>query len=185
MTPTFFSNQAEFRAWLATYHAKETEFLVGFYKVGSGKPSMTWSQSVDEALCFGWIDGIRRSIDTESYSVRFTPRKTKSIWSAVNIRKIEDLTRQKLIHPAGLAAFEKREESKSKIYAYEQQRVSLSDTFESAFKANEKAWTFFWKQAPSYQKQAIHWVMTGKQSVTQKSRLDKLIAESESGRKIR
>ncbi|CAN5370807.1 YdeI/OmpD-associated family protein [soil metagenome] len=174
----FFASQTDFRTWLAANHDKETELLVGFYKVGSGKPSMTWSQSVDEALCFGWIDGVRRSVDADSYCIRFTPRKSKSIWSAVNIQKIEDLTRQGFMHPAGLAAFEKRKESNSKIYAYEQEAVSLTDEFETEFKANEKAWGFFRKQAPSYQKLAVHWVMTGKQAATQKSRLAKLISAS-------
>ena len=184
MKPMFFASQTDFRTWLAANHAKETELLVGFYKVGSGKPSMTWSQSVDEALCFGWIDGVRRSVDADSYCIRFTPRKSKSIWSAVNIQKIEDLIRQGLMHPAGLAAFEKREESKSKIYAYEQEVVSLTDEFETEFKSNEKAWAFFRKQAPSYQKVAVHWIMSGKQSATQKSRLTKLITASEAGVRI-
>ena len=184
MTPMFFASQADFRTWLSANHDKETELLVGFYKVGSGKPSITWSQSVDEALCFGWIDGVRRSVDADSYCIRFTPRKPKSIWSAVNIQKIEDLTRQGFMQPAGLAAFEKRKESNSKIYAYEQEAVSLTDEFESEFKANEKAWTFFRKQAPSYQKLAVHWIMSGKQAITQKSRLAKLISASESGLRI-
>ena len=184
MTPTFFPAQADFRVWLEANHNKETELLVGFYKVDSGKPSLTWSQSVDEALCFGWIDGVRKSIDAESYSIRFTPRKTKSIWSAVNIQKIEDLTRQGLIRPAGLAAFEKREEIRSKIYAYEQKSVNLSDAFETEFKANEKAWAFFSKQAPSYQKQVINWVMTARQPATKRNRFDKLMNNSEAGLRI-
>ncbi|MVM31647.1 bacteriocin-protection protein [Spirosoma sp. HMF4905] len=184
MTPTFFPTPADFRTWLAANHDKETELLVGFYKVGSGRPSMTWSQSVDEALCFGWIDGVRKSIDGDSYCIRFTPRKPKSIWSAVNIAKIEELTTQGQMHPAGVAAFAKREENKSKIYAYEQKDVSLSDEFETLFKANENAWIFFQKQAPWYKKQMINWVMSAKQLATQVSRLDKLIRESTEGRKL-
>ena len=184
MTPTFFPTPADFRAWLAANHDKETALLVGFYKVGSGKPSMTWSQSVDEALCFGWIDGVRKSIDADSYCIRFTPRKSKSIWSAVNMAKIEELTTLNLMHPAGVAAFAKREESKSKIYAYEQKEVSLSDEFEKPFKANEKAWVFFQKQAPWYKKRSINWVMSAKQLATQLSRLDKLISESAEGLKL-
>lgn len=184
MNPIFFSTPADFRKWLAENHDKATEVLVGYYKVGSGKSSMTWSQSVDEALCFGWIDGVRRSIDGDSYCNRFTPRKPKSIWSAVNIQKVEDLTRQGLMHSAGLAAFEKREDSRSKIYAYEQKEVSLSDEFERVFKENEKAWMFFQKQAPSYRKRAMNWVMTGKQMETRVSRLEKLIRISEEGQKI-
>lgn len=175
MEPVFFSTQNEFRQWLEKNHEKQTELLVGFYKVGSGKPSMTWPQSVDEALCFGWIDGIRRSIDGESYSIRFTPRKPQSIWSAVNIKKVEELTAKGLMEPAGIAAFAKREESKSKIYAYENEPVKLSGEFEKEFKAHEKAWTFFEKQANWYKKRELNWVMSAKQEATRRSRLAQLI----------
>ncbi|GAB4056441.1 YdeI/OmpD-associated family protein [Spirosoma litoris] len=185
MTPTFFPTSADFRTWLAENHHQETELLVGFYKVGSRKPSMTWSQSVDEALCFGWIDGVRRSVDADSYCIRFTPRKPKSIWSAVNMAKIEALTQQGLMHPAGVAAFAKREESKSKIYTYEQKNeIILSADFDATFKANEDAWTFFQKQAPWYKKQMINWIMSAKQLATQLSRLDKLIRASAEERKL-
>src|SRR6187401_3158431 len=126
MTPTFFANQSDFRKWLQKNHKKETELVVGFYKVGSGKPSMTWSQSVDEALCFGWIDGVRTSIDKDRYQIRFTPRKPGSNWSAVNLKKIEELTKQGLIQPAGLAVFEKRKAEKSKIYSYEKAEPKFS-----------------------------------------------------------
>lgn len=179
MTPIFFSEQAEFRKWLEKNHDKEDELLVGFYKVGSGKPSMTWSQSVDEALCFGWIDGVRKSIDEDSYCIRFTPRKPKSIWSAVNIKKVDELTKQGLMKPSGLAAFARREESKSAIYAYEQEQVKLSDNFEKQFKANKKAWAFFESQAPWYKKREINKVMSAKQEATRQSRLDQLIDYSE------
>lgn len=184
MTPIFFATQSDFRQWLEENHNQKTELLVGFYKVGSNRPSMTWTQSVDEALCFGWIDGVRRSINGESYCIRFTPRKKRSIWSAVNIRKVEELTKQCLMQPAGLAAFEKREESKSRIYAYEKQPVKLSEEFEQKFKANKKAWSFFQSQAPSYQKIVIHWVMSAKQEATRTSRLEKLIANSEAEQKV-
>jgi len=126
--------------------------LVGLYKVDSGKPSMTWSQSVDEALCFGWIDGVRKSIDKDSYQIRFTRRKSTSIWSAINIKKIEELTKQGLMQPAGLASFEKRTESKSKIYSYEKDKVDLTQDFKKQFKANKKAWDYFLSLAPSYRK---------------------------------
>lgn len=185
MNPIFFPTQAQFRAWLAENHTQETELLVGYYKVGSGKPGMTWSQSVDEALCFGWIDGVRRSIDADSYCIRFTPRKPKSIWSAVNIAKIEVLTHQELMHPAGLAAFEKRQENKSKIYAYEQKNVSLSDEFETVFKADEKAWINFRAMAPSYQKTAINWVVSAKQKETRLKRLQELMGNSALGERIK
>jgi len=184
MIPKFFAEQADFRKWLEENHDKETELLVGFYKVGTNKPSMNWSQSVDEALCFGWIDGVRRSIDAESYSIRFTPRKPNSVWSAVNIAKIEKLTEQNLMKPVGIAAFAKREESRSKIYAYENKQKRFSDEFEKQFKSNVKAWTFFEKQANWYKKKAVNWVMTAKQEITRLSRLEKLVAESEYGRKI-
>lgn len=146
---------------------------------------MTWSQSVDEALCFGWIDGVRRSIDADSYCIRFTPRKPKSIWSAVNIQKIADLTRQGLMHPAGVAAYEKLEENKSKIYAYEQKEVGLSDEFEQLFRANEKAWVAFHALPPSYRKTAINWVMSAKQEETRQKRLQELISDSEQGLRIK
>ena len=113
MAPTFFANQTAFRKWLEKNHKKEKELLVGFYKVDSGKQNMTWTQSVDQALCFGWIDGVRKSIDSDSYQIRFTQRKPTSTWSAVNIQKIAELTKQGLMHPAGVASFENRKENKS------------------------------------------------------------------------
>ena len=184
MTPKFFAKQADFRQWLEANHARETELLVGFYKVGAGKSSLSWSQSVDEALCFGWIDGVRKSIDAESYCIRFTPRKAKSVWSAVNIAKVAELTAQGLMKPAGIAAFAKREESKSKIYAYENELMKFSDEFETVFKSNESAWNFFEKQANWYKKQMINWVMTAKQNSTRQSRLEKLIGESAKQRRL-
>ena len=184
MTPKFFATQSDFRQWLKENYDKETEIIVGFYKVGSGKPSLTWPQSVDEALCFGWIDGVRKSVDEESYCIRFTPRKPKSIWSAVNIKKVEELTKLGLMQPAGIKAFEKREESKSRIYAYEKEPVKLDAEFEKKLKSNQKAWKFFESQAPSYQKTIIHWIMSAKQENTKVSRLEKLIAASEKGRRL-
>ena len=184
MEPTFFSNQSDFRNWLEKNHQSETELLVGFYKVGSSKMSMTWPESVDQALCFGWIDGIRRSIDQESYSIRFTPRKSKSIWSNVNIKKVEELTKQGLMMEAGIACFNKRKESKSGIYAFENS-IGLSEEFEMKFKSHEKAWNFFRSMAPSYQKTAIHIVMSAKQEKTRISRLEALIKDSEEGTKLK
>jgi uncharacterized protein YdeI (YjbR/CyaY-like superfamily) len=185
MAPTFFAKQSDFRKWFEKNHLKEKELLVGFYKTGSGKPSITWPQSVDEALCFGWIDGIRRSIDDESYSIRFTPRKPKSIWSAINIKKVEDLTEKGLMKPAGIAAFEKREEHRSKIYSYEKAKSPLSPEYEKKLKSNKKAWTFFKSLAPSIQNVSIHWIMSAKQEKTKLSRLERLIKDSESGSKIK
>jgi uncharacterized protein YdeI (YjbR/CyaY-like superfamily) len=179
MTPTFFAHQTDFRAWLAKHHKNKTEFVVGFYKLGSGKSSMIWSQSVDEALCYGWIDGVRKAVDKESYQIRFTPRKASSIWSAVNIKKVEDLIQQGLMQPAGLASFEKRTESKSKIYTYETEAMLLSVEFEMQFKANKSAWNYFKTLAPSYKKSSTNWVMSAKQEATQLKRLLALIADSE------
>src|SRR5689334_7004236 len=131
--PIFFAKQSDFRKWLKKNHKKETELVVGFYKVNSGKPNMTWSQSVDEALCFGWIDGVRTSIDKDRYQIRFTPRKATSIWSAINIKKMEALTKQGLMQPAGLASFEKRKEEKSKIYSFEREAITFPKIFEKQF----------------------------------------------------
>lgn len=184
MNAAFFAIQSEFREWLQLNHQSHVELLIGFYKVGSGKPSMTWPQSVDEALCFGWIDGVRRRIDDVSYSVRFTPRKATSIWSSVNVGKVELLTQNGLMRPAGIEAFAKRVESKSGIYAYENEPAQLSTDFEQMFKANKKAWEFFATQAPSYQNTIIHWIIRAKQDITRLSRLEKTIAASEGQKRL-
>lgn len=184
MSPIFFSTQIEFRQWLEINHTTKSELMVGFYKVSSGKPSMTWSQSVDQALCYGWIDGVRRSIDNISYTIRFTPRRIKSIWSAVNIKKVDELIKQNLMQPVGLELFNQKEESRSKIYAYENEALSFSEDFEKQFKENINAWEFFQKQAPSYKKTLISWVMMAKQDITKIKRLEKLIKGSESGQKV-
>lgn len=184
MIPIFFQTQFDFRQWLEENHDQATELLVGFYKISPGKPSMTWSESVDQALCFGWIDGVRRKMEEESYCIRFTPRKAKSNWSAVNIAKVEELTATGLMKPEGLAAFAKREESRSGIYAYENELKKFSDEFEEQFKANETAWNFFDKQANWYKKQMINWVMTAKQETTRQKRLEKLILESENEKRL-
>lgn len=183
--PQFFATQDDFRKWLEEHHDKATELVVGFYKVGTGKPSMTWSQSVDQAICFGWIDGIRKSIDHESYLIRFTPRNPKSIWSAVNIKKVEELTRQGLMTPTGLAAFNKRDEKKSAIYSYERDNYALSEAFEALFKANARAWEYFQSMPASYRRPSILWVMSAKQETTRVKRLNELIRDSEAGRKIK
>ena len=181
MKPTFFAKQSEFRKWLIKNHKTETEFIVGFYKVDSGKASMTWSQSVDEALCFGWIDGVRKSIDKDSYQIRFTQRKSTSIWSAVNIKKIEELTKLGLMQPAGIESFRNLKESKSKIYSYENEGEKFTIDYEKKFKVNKKAWSYFQLLAASYRKASINWVMSAKQEATQLKRLAELITESEAG----
>jgi len=180
MSPKFFTANA-FRKWLEKNHHKETEVVVGFYKVKSGKPSMSWSESVDEALCFGWIDGVRTSIDAESYKIRFTPRKAGSIWSAVNIRKMKELTKAGRMTEAGIAAFEKRKDDKSAIYAHENKEVEFPAEIEKRFKANKKAWQYFQSLAPSYRKPSKNWVLGAKQEATREKRLMKLIADSEAG----
>jgi uncharacterized protein YdeI (YjbR/CyaY-like superfamily) len=184
MTARFFARQSDFRKWLEKNHDKKTELLVGFYKVDSGKPSITWPQSVDEALCFGWIDGVRRSIDKDSYCIRFSPRKRNSIWSAVNLKKIEALKRAGLMKPSGLAVFENRDPSKAGLYTYEKEEVKFSPDYERTFKANQKAWTFFQSRPPSYRRPATNWVMSAKEVSTQLSRLERLIAACEAGRKL-
>ena len=184
MTPKFFPNQEDFRQWLEENHENESELIVGFYNVKSGKQSMTWSEAVDQALCFGWIDGVRRKVDEESYSNRFTPRRANSNWSAVNIKKVEELTAKGLMKPAGIAAFEKRKEEKSAIYAYENELKQFSGEFEKRFRANAKAWNFFEKQANWYKKQMVNWVMTAKQEATRLKRLEKLISESENEKRV-
>jgi uncharacterized protein YdeI (YjbR/CyaY-like superfamily) len=182
---TFFKTPADFREWLAAHHDKKQELWVGYYKKDSGKPSITWPESVDQALCYGWIDGIRKSIDDESYKIRFTPRKATSVWSAVNIKRVGELTEQGLMQPTGLAAFEKRKDDKSSIYAYEQRdKAAFSEDHEKQFRANAKAWDWFKASAPSYQKSAIWWVVSAKQEATRLKRLATLIDDSENERRI-
>jgi uncharacterized protein YdeI (YjbR/CyaY-like superfamily) len=175
MIPTFFPTQEKFREWLEKHHKKETELLVGFYKVNSQKPSMSWSESVDQALCFGWIDGVRKSVDEESYTIRFTPRKKSSIWSAINIKKVETLTKAGLMMEEGRKAFELKSDQRSKIYSHENEAYVLDPELEKLFKDNKVAWDYFEKQAPSYKKVMIHWIMTAKQEKTRLSRLEKAI----------
>ncbi len=187
MKARFFATPAEFRAWLEQNHETAAELLVGFYKKGSGRPSITWPESVDEALCFGWIDGIRRSIDEESYSIRFTPRRARSVWSNVNLKRVAELTRLGHMMPAGLAAFERRNPTRSGIYAYEQVQKkdpTLLPAYEKKLKANAKAWAFFEAQAPYYKRAAARYVMSAMKEETQLKRLARLIEDSAKGRRI-
>jgi uncharacterized protein YdeI (YjbR/CyaY-like superfamily) len=184
MPPLFFQDQKEFRKWLGKNHKTESELLVGYYKVDSGKPSMNWSQSVDEALCFGWIDGIRRSIDKERYCIRFTPRKKTSVWSTINIRKVEELKKKGLMKESGLEAFNNRKITKSGIYSFENRPAKLNESFETMFRADKDAWEFFTKQAPSYQKTTFYWIMSAKQEKTRIARLNKTIAESAKQKRV-
>jgi len=184
MKVKFFKTPADFRKWLAAHHHSETELWVSFYKRDSGKPSITWPQSVDEALCFGWIDGIRKNIDEVSYKIRFTPRKQRSTWSAVNIKRVGELTEQGLMQEAGLKAFAARQENRSGIYSYEQRSPELPAQYAKRLKKNAAAWKFFQTQPPSYRKAVNWWVVSAKQEETRLKRLDKLIDDSAEGRRI-
>jgi uncharacterized protein YdeI (YjbR/CyaY-like superfamily) len=180
--PSFFATPAEFRAWLEA-HGDADELLVGFYKKGSGRPSITWPESVDEALCFGWIDGIRRRIDDESYSIRFTPRRRRSVWSAVNIRRVGELTAEGRMTPAGVAAFEARDEARSAIYSYEQRhQAKLEPEQEARLRADPAVWEWFRSRPPSWQRGAIYWVTSAKKPETRERRLAQLIENAAEGR---
>jgi uncharacterized protein YdeI (YjbR/CyaY-like superfamily) len=183
-SPKFFASQNDFRKWLEKNHATETEILVGFHKVGTGKPSMTWSESVDQALCFGWIDGVRKRIDQEAYTIRFTPRRPNSIWSAINIKKVEDLIDQGLMRDAGMKAFDQRHEKRSAIYSYETEPRRLSDELSQRFRQDEEAWKFFHEQPEGYRRVCVHFVMSAKQEKTRISRLEKLILASKEGKRL-
>jgi len=184
MNPIFFENQLAFRNWLEKNYKTTTEIIVGFYKVNSGKSSMTWSESVDQALCFGWIDSIRRSIDTESYCIRFTPRNPKSIWSDVNIKKVESLLSKGLMLPEGIELFRNRKGNNSSLYSYENKPVELPLEFKTLFESNKTAFEYFCKQSDSYKRTAYFWVLTPKLEKTRKSRLEKLIQNCEQQKRI-
>jgi uncharacterized protein YdeI (YjbR/CyaY-like superfamily) len=185
MKPTFFAGPAEFRAWLEANHDTSSELWVGFHKKASGKPSITWPEAVDQALCFGWIDSVRRSVDDTSYANRFTPRKPRSTWSAVNVERVGELKKLGLMHPAGLAAFERRTRDRSGIYSYEQRHdAKLDEAHERRFRANKRAWSFFQSQAAWYRTAAIWWVVTAKKEETRLRRLARLIENSERGRTV-
>jgi uncharacterized protein YdeI (YjbR/CyaY-like superfamily) len=184
LKPKFFRTPADFRRWLEKNRATSTELWVGFYKKDSGEPSITWPESVDQALCFGWIDGIRKRVDGISYQIRFTPRRRGSIWSAINIKRAKELVRQKQMRPRGLKAFDARTENKSGIYSYEQRSVGLSEPYAQLLKKNKAAWTFFEKQPPSYRKMIGWWIVSAKKEETRMARLAKLIRESVKGKRL-
>jgi uncharacterized protein YdeI (YjbR/CyaY-like superfamily) len=181
-TPHFFRSPREWRAWLEKNHAKTDVFWVGYHKKATGKPSMTWAESVDEALCFGWIDGIRKSLGDESYKIRFTPRRAGSNWSLVNTKRVEELTELGLMHPAGSAAFAARKSEGN--YSYEQREAAaFTRAQERRFRANKPAWAFFQAQPAGYRRLATWWVTSAKQEQTQKRRLAKVIDASAAGRR--
>lgn len=183
--PVFFARPVDFRCWLDAHHETARELWVGFYRKASGRPSITWPESVDEGLCVGWIDGLRKGIDAQSYRIRFTPRKPTSTWSAVNIGRVQELARQGRMRPAGLKAFEHRTEKKSGIYAYENRHAAvLSRADEKKFRACRAAWRFFQNQPAGYRRTTIWWVMSAKREETQQRRLERLIADSAAQRRI-
>jgi uncharacterized protein YdeI (YjbR/CyaY-like superfamily) len=185
MKPKFFSSLSAWHAWLEEYHEKHEELWVGFHKVGSGKPSITWPEAVDGALCFGWIDGVRKSLGETSYVIRFTRRRPKSIWSAINIRRVAELTKLGLMRPKGVQAFERRTANRSEIYAYEQRKgAKLEATYEKQFRANKRAWNFFQTRPPWYRRTAIWWVISAKKEETRLKRLAQLIDDCEHERTL-
>jgi uncharacterized protein YdeI (YjbR/CyaY-like superfamily) len=185
-SPTFFETPEAFRSWLAEHHESEEVLWVGYYKKATGRPSITWPESVDEALCFGWIDGLRKKVDEEAYTVRFTPRKPASHWSRVNIEKVEKLLAEDRMEPAGLAAWEARDPERSGRASYEREKpAKLPPEMEKRFRAREDAWAWFRDQAPWYRRTALHWVTSAKRQSTRERRLDTLIEDSAAGRRVK
>jgi len=184
-SPIFFAKSDAFRGWLEEHHQTKREQWIGFHRKASGRPSITWPEAVDEALCFGWIDGLRKTIDAGSYKIRFTPRRPTSNWSAVNIRRMNELIPERRVRPAGMNAFQKRTPDKSGVYSYENRKsATLSRKAARLFRADRAAWDFFQRQSPSYRQNAIGWVASAKRAETQQNRLGKLIAASKSGGRL-
>jgi uncharacterized protein YdeI (YjbR/CyaY-like superfamily) len=177
----YFESAEAFRAWLEQNHASASEVLVGFHKRATGRPSVTWPESVDEALCFGWIDAIRRRVDDERYTIRFTRRKPKSNWSAVNLRRVEELTKEGRMRPTGLAIYELREKDRGKHYSYENRPTAFPELEAARFQENSEAWAFFEAQPKSYREPAIWWVVSAKREETRMKRLRELIDYSAKG----
>jgi uncharacterized protein YdeI (YjbR/CyaY-like superfamily) len=185
MEPVFFADAAELRAWFAEHHADAPELLVGYFKKHTGKPSVQHTEAIEQALCFGWIDSIGRRIDDERYQVRFTPRRKGSVWSAVNVAKIAELTAAGLMHPAGLHAFESRKPERVAVYSYEQPADAVLDEQQTArFRGEEAAWQWFSAQPASYRRAAVHWVVSAKREETRQRRLTQLITDSGAGRTV-
>jgi uncharacterized protein YdeI (YjbR/CyaY-like superfamily) len=184
MEPTFFATPADFRRWLKQHHRTATELWVGFYKKGSRHPSITWPESVDEALCYGWIDGVRKSLGEDSYVIRFTPRQKGSIWSTVNTRKVQELIRDGRMQPAGRAAWAARNPERSGVYSFEREAAALAPAELKRFKANTAAWTFWEGQPAGYRKTATHWVVNAKREETRAKRLATLVQDSANGLRI-
>jgi uncharacterized protein YdeI (YjbR/CyaY-like superfamily) len=184
MKPRFFQSAAELRRWLHAHHDRDGELWVGFYKKASGKGGLTYAEALDQALCYGWIDGLKKRVDEAAYTHRFSPRTAKSIWSFVNTKRAEELKRLGLMQPPGLAAFEKRDPMRSGAYSFESQEPSLLPAYLRTFKADPRAWTFFTAQPPGYRRIATHWVMSAKQDATRERRLAQLIQASSTGVRV-
>jgi uncharacterized protein YdeI (YjbR/CyaY-like superfamily) len=184
LKPVFFETPAAFRRWLVRNHATADVLWVGYHKKGSGMPSITWPESVDQALCFGWIDGIRKSIDDSRYTIRFTPRKRGSVWSSINIKRVRALIALGLMQPAGRTAYQARKLNKSGIYSYEQRSVDLPPPCDRLLKRNKRAWKFYQEQLASYRKAVSWWIVSAKKDETRLKRLEKLAAYSAQGQRI-
>ena len=183
--PVFFATPEALRAWFQANHETEDELIVGFHRTGTGVPSITWPQSVDEALCVGWIDGVRRRLDERRYTIRFTPRRPGSNWSAVNVARVEALTAEGRMQPAGLRAFQARSEAKTAVYSYEQRYdARLDEGMVREFRADAGAWAFFHAQPPGYRASATHWVMSAKREETRWRRFRTLVEDSRAGERI-
>ena len=184
MKPKFFSTPEKFREWLEQNHAGTTELLLGFHKKSSGKKSITYPEALDEALCYGWIDGVRKNLDETSYTIRFTPRKPRSIWSLVNVRHIERLTKEGRMRPAGIEAYERRDPKRTGIYAFENRPREFSPELEKAFRKNKTAWRFFETQPAGYKRVIVFWVMEAKKEETRLKRFKQLVEISEKGLRL-
>ena len=184
MEPVYFPSPSEFRAWLEAHHASADELCVGYHKRGTEKPSMTWPESVDEALCVGWIDGLRRSVDAERYAIRFTPRRKGSNWSRVNLARVEVLRAEGRMRPAGLAAYEARKQDAAADHTHEEHPQELPEPYARAFRERDAAaWAFFEAQSPSYRRTAIGWILSAKREETRLRRLEQIVEASASRRR--
>lgn len=185
MDALFFATAAELRSWFEKHYDTAPELFVGYWKKGTGGTGVSHSEAIEQALCFGWIDSVARRIDEQRYQVRFTPRRRGSVWSAINIAKIAELTDAGLMHPAGIRAFEGRKPEKSAVYSYEQaEDARLDDEQAARLQADPAAWEWFSRQTPSYRRSATHWVLSAKRTETRERRLAQLIADSAAGRKV-
>ena len=185
MNAQFFATADELRAWFHEHHETAPELFVGYWKKGTGGTGVSHPEAIEQALCFGWIDSVARRLDDRRYQVRFTPRRRSSVWSAVNVAKIAELTERGLMHPAGVRAFELRKPDQVAVYSYENPESAQFTAEQTAlFRANPAAWEWFSRQTPAYRRSATHWVVTAKRPETRARRLAQLIADSADGRKV-